>query len=115
MKLFKWVKGRQNTTQYERFCFLYFRFLYWGFDGYLLRYEPNQQLPIHRDPVEGGAHYRLNIKLCGRCKFWSTSHIFAIGQWLFLFRPDLFFHNLVTYSKVWKLSLGFVKYKHYGK
>lgn len=113
MKLFKWIKGRQDSTQYKKLCFLCFKFLWWGFDGYLLKYEPNQQLAIHKDPVDGGNHYRLNIKLSGKCKFWSTSTIWQWGDKIIFFRPDLFFHNLVTQSKVLKISLGYVKFKTY--
>lgn len=115
MKLFKWIPGRQGNTQYEKLCFLYFRFLWWGFDAYVLKYKANQQLPIHKDPVENGCHYRLNIKLKGTCRFWSTSTIWNWGERIVIFRPDLFFHNLVTKTSVLKLSFGFVNFKRHGK
>lgn len=112
MKLFKWTKGRQDSTQYEKWCFLYWKFFCFGFDGYLLRYKENQQLPIHRDPIKDGRHYRLNIKLKGKCKFWCTRTIWNWGERIVYFRPDLFFHNLTTQTPVLKLSLGFVIFKH---
>lgn len=112
MKLFKWTQGRQSSTQYEKWCFLYWRFFNTGLDGYILRYKANQQLPIHKDIVENGIHYRLNIKLKGKCKFWCPSILWKWGERIVLFRPDLFFHSLTTKTKVLKLSLGLVIFKH---
>lgn len=111
MELFTWIKGRQNTTNYDKLCFLYVKIWKWGLDGYILRYKANERLPIHKDPIENGAHYRLNIKLKGKCRFWSTSNIFRWGERVVYFRPDLFYHNLVTETKVLKLSFGYVKFQ----
>lgn len=117
MKLFKWIEGKQSTTKYYKWCFLYFKFLNFGIDGYILKYEAGTSLPIHKDtlPAPGGAHYRLNIKLKGKSKFWCPSIIFSIKDDLFLFRPDLFYHSLTTHTKTYKISIGlaiFNKKKH---
>lgn len=114
MKLFKWIQGRQNNTQYKKFCLLYFKFLWWGFDCYILKYKANQQLPLHKDPVEGGRHFRINIKLKGDCSFWCPSVIWRWNERICIFRPDLFFHNLVTKTPVTKISIGFVNFRKNG-
>lgn len=106
MKLFRWVEGRQQTTQYHKWCFLYFKFLNIGVDGYIIRYEPATILPIHKDPVVKGRHYRLNITVKGKSKFWCPSTIFSFKDRVFLFRPDLFYHSLTVFTKTYKLSLG---------
>lgn len=61
MKLFKWQSGRQGSYNYQKFPIWFFRIGKLGFDAYILKYEANQVLPTHTDPVEGGKHYRLNI------------------------------------------------------
>lgn len=105
MTFFKWIDGRQSTTKYMKFCFLYFKIFNIGMDGYIIKYEADTHLPIHKDPING-RHYRLNIKLKGKCKFWCPSSIFKIGERIIFFRPDIFPHTLKTQTKVIKLSLG---------
>lgn len=111
MRLFRWIKGRHSETDYEKFCFLYFRIGKFGFDGYILKYEPKTSLPIHKDPING-KHYRLNIKISGKCKFWTTSYKFRRGERIILFRPDLFPHSLEVLTKTYKLSFGFAKFNN---
>lgn len=112
MKLFKWVKGRQKNCDYKKFTLWYFKIWKMGFDAYILSYKPNQILPTHMDPVEGGSHYRLNIgwgksKLLVKSKIWDVNW----GKLsIILFRPDLYSHSLVINKPTRKLSFGFVKY-----
>jgi hypothetical protein len=71
MKIFKWSPGRQEGCEYKKFTFLYFKLWKFGFDGYILKYEKNQKLPSHKDPVKNADHYRLNIGW-GKSKFLSA-------------------------------------------
>lgn len=113
MRLWKWQEGRQKNTTYEKFPLWYFRIWKWGFDAYILRYQPDTVLHLHRDEVENGMHWRLNIgwgnntfTICN-CKRFG----FRIGKFsVYLFRPDKYLHGLTTYSKTTKLSFGFVKF-----
>ena len=106
MKLFRWVEGRQSTTRYHKWCFLYFKIFNLGLDGYIIRYQPNTVLPIHKDSVEAGRHWRLNIKVKGKCSFWCPSTIFRKKDYVILFRPDLFYHSVTVYEKTYKISFG---------
>jgi len=58
---FRWQKGRQGTG-YDKMLLLTLR---WPlrFDSYLIRYPEGSEIPPHRDPVQQGRHYRLNIIL----------------------------------------------------
>ena len=113
MKLWKWVGGRQEKCHYRKFTLWYFKIWKFGFDAYILEYEPYQILPTHMDPIEGGSHYRLNIGW-GKSKLLVKSKILGFNKGkfsLYLFRPDLYKHSLVINSFTRKLSLGFVKFK----
>lgn len=113
MKLWKWIPGRQEKTEYYKFPLWQFRILMYGFDAYILRYPKNTILRWHKDPIEDAHHWRLNIKLSGDAEFTilrdgqlrSSSSIFQ------LFRPDKHYHSLKVYSPTLKLSFGFVKFK----
>lgn len=113
MGLFKWTKGRQKGCHYKKLTLWMFRVFNYGFDAYILKYEPKQYLPTHTDPVEGGKHYRVNIGFgksvfeCEKCiyKFKITDY-FTVN----VFRPDLYRHNLLAETKTYKLSFGFVKF-----
>lgn len=109
MQLFKWIKGRQDGTEYHKWCFLYWKIGRYGFDGYILRYEPMTSLPAHKDPIDG-KHYRLNVKLKGRAYFVCEQCIIQWKYRLALFRPDLYYHALAVVTKTYKLSLGFAKF-----
>lgn len=111
MKLFQWIEGRQSNTKYWKWCFLYWRIGRWGFDGYFLKYEKDTRLPIHTDPVQDAQHWRLNIRLKGKCKFWCPSKIFDFfdGTMIY-FRPDKFPHCLIVFTECFKLSIGIVKF-----
>ncbi len=111
----KWVDGRQHGhgTDYKKFCLWSFKLFNWGFDAYILKYKPSV-LHEHIDPVEGGKHWRLNIKLQGIADFGKKID----GEWKYnrkifnFFRPDIIPHTLlIYYTGCTKLSFGFVKFK----
>jgi hypothetical protein len=113
MSLWTWQKGRQKGTIYTKFPFYSFRIWKFGFDAFLLSYPEPTTLGFHRDPVENGKHWRMNIKFKGRSTFliqkedglkWSKRIVN-------LFRPDKYPHALHVYTPTLKLSLGFVKFK----
>lgn len=106
MKLFSWLDGRQQGTEYKKFCFLFSKVGRLGFDGYVLRYEPNTVLLPHRDVIEG-KHYRLNIEIWGKGDFVSEKVIFSFFKKLYLFRPDISTHSVINHStKRYVLSFG---------
>jgi hypothetical protein len=112
MKLFKWQSGRQSGCEYRKFPLWFFRIGKFGFDAYVLKYEADQVLPAHTDPVNRGKHLRLNIGW-GTANFLCAKYIIAqrIGKLtIFLFRPDLYLHSLYVFGPTTKLSFGFVKY-----
>jgi hypothetical protein len=55
----RWQKGRQNSG-YDKLLLAAIPFPI-PFDCYLLRFPEGSQIPPHRDPVQAGRHYRLNI------------------------------------------------------
>lgn len=111
LKLWKWTEGRQNKTEYKKFCLWYFRIGKFGFDGYILRYKANTELPWHKDPIKG-EHYRLNIKLFGRAYFFIKGiPRKKIHDNFIFFRPDIHSHQLIIISPTMKLSFGFAKFK----
>jgi len=114
MKYFKWTKGRQEGTDYQKMCLLSFRIFNRGFDAYLIKYAPYTTLDWHTDPVVGGKHYRFNYTLKGTSRFCmkigGETHCTIDGSpgW---FRPDLYEHKVKTFEdKVLKISFGFVKF-----
>lgn len=109
MKLWKWQKGRQEGTEYQKFPLWYFKIWKWGFDAYILKYEPKTILKLHTDPVKDGKHWRLNIKLKGSSYFYrkDRGHNTKIVNF---FRPDIIPHELTVITKTYKLSFGFVKF-----
>jgi hypothetical protein len=112
MKFFKWQNGRQQGCEYKKFTLWYFRLGKLGFDAYILKYQGDQVLPKHKDPIENGKHWRLNIGY-GVANFVCEKLILGkrIGKLtIFLFRPDLYNHSLYVFEKTTKLSLGFAKY-----
>ena len=118
MKLFRWLPGRQPGAEYKKFCFLYTKVGRYGFDGYILRYEPKTRLPLHRDHIKGRM-WRLNIKLFGNCVFFIENKggkgYKATKRRINFFRPDIYTHGLFTYTKTYKLSLGFAKFDKHGQ
>lgn len=111
MKLWRWQKGRQEGCEYKKFPLWYFKVGKWGFDGYILRYQPMTRLPYHKDPVDG-KHWRLNISLWGQSVFVMEKEgaYSPIFRRFIFFRPDIHYHSLNTLSTTYKLSMGFVKF-----
>lgn len=112
MKLWKWQSGRQANCEYQKFPLWYFKIWKLGFDAYILKYEGDQMLPSHKDPIKDGKHWRLNIGW-GRANFVCEKLIFGkiFGKMtIYLFRPDLYQHSLFIFDKTIKLSIGFAKY-----
>ena len=109
----KWESGRSKTRDLKYFKKLIYSFYIgrYGFDCWILKYEPkgaSGYLFPHKDPVSGGRHYRMNIKLWGRAKFYCANKKFS-NRIINVFRPDIHAHFLRVYSKTFKLSLGFYK------
>jgi len=110
-KLFRWERGRQKTG--------YDKMLLCGavwpikFDTYLLKFPENSEIPNHKDKVDSGKHYRLNIVLKKAERggeFHCSNPIFETNRIKF-FRPDISEHSV---SKVIKgnrylLSIGWIK------
>lgn len=110
----KWMNGKQDGCEYRKVCLWSFKIWKWGFDAYILKYQPKASLPIHTDPVKDGKHWRLNIKIRGLSYFsyvkgerWITTQNRFI-----IFRPDIQRHTLLVANNICvKLSFGFVKFK----
>src|SRR5262245_58117197 len=107
---FRWRRGRQGTG-YDKMLLLAAAWPI-AFDTYLLRYPEGSEVPRHRDPASGRAHYRLNLILRSPRsggEFICASPIFATRRLKF-FRPDRSEHSV---SKVvggcrYVLSIGWL-------
>lgn len=109
MSLFRWTRGRQQGN-YEKMLLARSQLL--RFDLYVLRFPPGSYIPPHRDPVQVGRHYRLNVilkapRLGGRFVVRN-----AILNWprVKLFRPDISEHEVtrVVDGTRYVLSFGLV-------
>lgn len=104
LKSWGWTPGRQGSGYLKfKLCALepYF-------DAYILRYPTGSQIPAHRDPVEGRAHYRLNLVLWRPTvggEFQCHSSIFQ-GSRVTLFRPDLHVHSVSPIQEGSRLVLS---------
>ena len=107
----KWREGRQQSG-YSKLLLLTGRFPLL-FDVYLLKFEKNSSVPVHRDQVAVGRHYRLNIVL----KHAKGGGVFtcqrAIINWprIKLFRPDLSEHSVSAVEEGTRLvlSIGWIR------
>lgn len=114
MKLWKWQDGRQSDCVYKKLPLWYFKIWRFGFDCYILKYGPDQVLIPHKDPVENGKHYRLNIGW-GKSVFTCDDLIFGmkIGKLsIYVFRPDISLHALYVVDKTAKISFGFAEFNY---
>lgn len=112
MKLWKWQNGRQANCEYKKLPLWFFKIGKFGFDAYILKYNDMQSLPIHRDSIDKGKHWRLNIGW-GESKFYCQKLIFGktLGKLsIYLFRPDIYEHSLEVIKKTTKISFGFAKF-----
>jgi len=112
MKLFRWIPGRQQGVIYYKWCFLYLRIGRVGFDGYILKYPAKTVLSPHTDPIDGWM-WRMNVKLRGKARFFCKGRTYSLGDFMHIFRPDLYVHSLVAYTKTIKLSLGIAKFNRF--
>lgn len=112
--IWKWTKGRQEGTDYKKFTLWKFKFWKFGFDAYILKYQPLTTLDWHIDPVYGGEHYRFNKTLKGSSTVFikRNERVEIISKKSYSFRPDLLYHKVcIGVLGATKLSLGFVKFK----
>jgi hypothetical protein len=107
---FRWQRGRQGTGYDKMLLFT----LPWPlpFDSYLIRYPDGSAVPPHRDPVQKGRHYRLNLILKAPRsggEFICATPIYSSSR-IKLFRPDLCEHSVtrVEGGSRYVLSLGWV-------
>lgn len=105
MEWMHWRQGRQGTGYWKLLIFRLFRI-----DCYLLQYPTDTEIPEHRDPVEKGRHFRLNIALKQPRKggiFWCEKCIFHSSR-VNLFRSDLYIHKVsrIEEGERWVLSIG---------
>lgn len=106
MKVFQ--KGRQGSG-YEKLKLWSIEKL--KTDAYIIKYPEGSSITPHTDPVDGNKHYRLNLVL-KRARvgglFRCSMPILAVGQRLFVFRPDEQEHEVSTIEEGsrWVLSLG---------
>lgn len=108
MKMYRWAPGRQLNCLYYKWCFLYGKVGRWGFDGYVLKYLDESSLPKHTDKVDGKM-WRINVTLSGISYFACTKQILNWGP-IHIFRPDLYEHSLMVFTKTYKLSIGIAKF-----
>lgn len=83
------------------------------FDSYLIRYPEGSSVPPHKDPVQKGKHYRLNVILKSPKsggEFVCASPIYASNR-IKLFRPDACEHSVtpVQGGSRYVLSIGWVR------
>ena len=108
--LFRWRTGRQNPG-YRKMLLLANPFLI-PFDIYLLKFETNSEIQPHKDTVDSGRHYRLNLILWSAKQggdFECERTIYE-GRFLKVFRPDLYDHSVtrITSGTRYVLSIGWV-------
>ncbi len=107
----KWELGRQGTGYFKK------KLLQskWPlpFDLWLLKYPEGTYIPPHRDPVEKGRHFRLNVvvwkaKVGGDCKIYLP--IPKMAGRINFFRPDLLTHEVTKVEKGTRyvVSLGYI-------
>ena len=104
----KWDKGRQDANYHKkRLWQVGINRLGLFSDCYLIKYPPDAKLPPHKDPVESGRHWRLNIELKGSGEFLCDGASFKLWR-ITLFRPDINTHAMNNGpSERLVLSFGF--------
>lgn len=107
-----WEKGRQNTCEYWKMEIFSFKIWKFGFDCYILKYNPNTYLPRHKDKVENAKHWRLNIPLKGKSIFYHFNGKKVLyTKNLILFRPDIEAHWMaISETGCTRISFGFAKF-----
>jgi hypothetical protein len=102
----KWQEGRQETGYLK--MLLLSSYVPFPFDIYLLKYVERSFVPNHRDAVEKGQHYRLNVILKKAQRGGDFICEGAIIDWprIKLFRPDACEHSITTVEKGSRLVLS---------
>ena len=82
MSLWRWAPGRQGGG-YRKLLLARGR----SWDAYVLDYPPGSGVSVHRDPVDGRRHYRLNVVLRGALERYlqmsSSCHVaHGIRRWV---------------------------------
>jgi hypothetical protein len=100
-----WERGRQQSG-YDKLLLLEGA----RFDLYLLRFPVGSCVPMHRDPVDGAGHLRVNVVVVPARRGGEFSCQGAILDWarLKVFRSDLCEHAVseIEAGTRWVLSLG---------
>lgn len=83
-----------------------------GFDGHIIHYPDGSNIKPHKDTVQEGKHYRINLVLKRPergGKFGCEGKFINIGNRLFVFRPDIQEHFVSSCigSRI-VLSIGWV-------
>lgn len=110
-KNFRWQTGRQQTGYQKMLLASGSRLI--KFDMYLLKFDEGHEIPPHKDQVDTGRHFRLNIVLrhpkqggdfnCENTLFETRS--------IKLFRPDISEHSVskIIQGKRYVFSLGWIR------
>ena len=109
MKIFGWNKGRQESG-YRAFTLIYSSFL--RLDCHILHYPSGSSIPPHKDQVESGTMWRLNIELWRAEKGGQFNIAEASGWSLFdriwFFAPSEVEHSVtkIEDGSRWVFSIG---------
>lgn len=110
LKKLPWELGRQGTG-YNKIKL--FESKFFKADCYLLYYPKGSEIPVHRDPVSIGDHYRLNIMLKKAKDGGDFICKDPILRWprVFYFRPDKSWHAVTRINEGYRLmlSIGWLK------
>ncbi len=102
----KWKLGRQGsgylllTLINNKIC---------PFDLHIVKYPEGSSIPLHKDPVENGRHFRLNIILSStKGGEFLCSQCIISTKYVKLFRPDINEHSVTKIEKGTRyvLSIG---------
>jgi len=93
MRWLKWIPGRQGGDYQKKLLAVFGIPYIFGFDMYMLKFEPECHLKEHKDKTESGKHYRLNIILKGKGDFKCEKTIINTRR-VVLFRPDKYLHSM---------------------
>lgn len=110
-EVFRWQKGRQKSG-YDKMLLMR---VTWPvkFDTYLLKFPQGSEIAPHKDKVDFGKHFRLNVVLKKAAlggAFICDDPIFDSGR-IKLFRPDISQHKVTKVEKGsrYVLSVGWVR------
>ncbi len=109
--MLNWIEGRQGTSYLN--CKLLESKKWFFFDLYLIKFPVGSHIPLHRDGVDFGKHYRANFilwpaKLGGK---FSCEKCIIDLPFVKFFRPDLYEHEVteIKQGTRYVLSFGFIQ------